>query len=723
MGPTGPTGPAGPEGPAGTPGGPPGATGPQGPAGPTGPTGPQGFTGPTGPQGPAGAIGAQGPQGPTGPTGPEGPEGPAGPIGLVPQGSVAAIGDLPSTGNTLGDAYTVQSFDPDHLFVWDGDSWEDMGEFQGPAGATGPTGATGPAGAAGAAGATGATGATGAAGATGPQGPAGPSGPTGPTGATGPQGPAGAAFQVVAVTAATRTLSSADHNKILDCTNASGCLVTVPLGLTSGISGVPFSCGLSKGAGGGDVTVVEGIGCTVEAPSGFTVLDEEFGRMTLAEWPDGSFRLYDGTAIPAVAGTTYYIAPTGNDTTGTGSEASPWKTLPKCNGLLAPGDTVLMRGGTYDLNTNRGWFWTSSGTAAARIKIWAYPGEIPIIDLTNCTAATSTYPGATHAGGNGVQCTNISWTHWKGIRIRKAPMDGFQFIGESALCQGNIVEQCVTYENGRNGEVGNGTAFYMQCDNNLVLNCDSWGNRNSVGNGTNSDGFQLSTYGGNNNVIRQCRAWLNGDDGYDLVTLWNSQTHGNWLLDECWAWKNGYLVDNTTATAGDGMGFKLGWTGHASRISSSPVLQRCLAWSNKVNGYDESDNNRRIYVYNCTAWDNNRSNAAPAAWGNFNLENVGASHYLRNCLSYAPRFGVIANVDGSDSAFNSWDAALAVTVSAADFLSLDETTAIGARNADGSLPVSNFLKLAPGSDLINKGTNVGIAFNGAAPDLGAYETT
>ena len=43
------------------------------------------------------------------------------------------------------------------------------------------------------------------------------------------------------------------------------------------------------------------------------------------------------------------------------------------------------------------------------------------------------------------------------------------------------------------------------------------------------------------------------------------------------------------------------------------------------------------------------------------------------------------------------------------------------RNADGSLPTINFLKLAAGSDLIDKGVNVGIAYTGIAPDLGAYE--
>ena len=46
----------------------------------------------------------------------------------------------------------------------------------------------------------------------------------------------------------------------------------------------------------------------------------------------------------------------------------------------------------------------------------------------------------------------------------------------------------------------------------------------------------------------------------------------------------------------------------------------------------------------------------------------------------------------------------------------------GVRNADGSLPVMPFLRLAATSGLIDKGTNVGLPYAGAAPDLGCFET-
>ena len=172
------------------------------------------------------ATGTQEVVGPTGPTGPVGPTGPQG-VNITLIGSVFAVEDLPSTGNSVNDSYIIA--DEGNLYVWDGTSWNDVGQIvgpqgevgpigpqgsqgdpgsngndgnTGPTGPTGPTGATGPQGESGLSitGPTGATGATGPIGLTGPTGsmgdtgPTGPQGdvgevgPTGPTGATGPQG-------------------------------------------------------------------------------------------------------------------------------------------------------------------------------------------------------------------------------------------------------------------------------------------------------------------------------------------------------------------------------------------------------------------------------------------------------------------------------------------------------------------------------------------------------
>lgn len=54
------------------------------------------------------------------------------------KGSLNDVSQLPSSGNTVGDAYLIGG----DLYVWDGDSWENAGKIQGPAGAPGTNGKT-----------------------------------------------------------------------------------------------------------------------------------------------------------------------------------------------------------------------------------------------------------------------------------------------------------------------------------------------------------------------------------------------------------------------------------------------------------------------------------------------------------------------------------------------------------------------------------------------------
>lgn len=81
-----------------------------------------------GPAGPAGGPGSPGPAGGTGPVGPPGPP-------LVVKGVVAGTGNLPASGNAIGDVYVVSS--NGHAYSWNGTAWIDMGPFLGPPGPSG----------------------------------------------------------------------------------------------------------------------------------------------------------------------------------------------------------------------------------------------------------------------------------------------------------------------------------------------------------------------------------------------------------------------------------------------------------------------------------------------------------------------------------------------------------------------------------------------------------
>lgn len=77
---------------------------------------------------------------------------------------------------------------------------------------------------------------------------------------------------------------------------------------------------------------------------------------------------------------TRYVAPNGL-ATNDGTIGSPWTLAFACSGAagaIHPGDTVLLRGGAYNLIA--GFTITVSGSAGLPIEFAAYPGESPVID-------------------------------------------------------------------------------------------------------------------------------------------------------------------------------------------------------------------------------------------------------------------------------------------------------------------------------------------------------
>lgn len=73
-------------------------------------------------------IGSNGPQGPVGPQGPPG-------TGVNLKGAKPDVGQLPVSGNTLGDNWLVEA--DGHLYSWSGSQWVDAGRIQGPQGIPG----------------------------------------------------------------------------------------------------------------------------------------------------------------------------------------------------------------------------------------------------------------------------------------------------------------------------------------------------------------------------------------------------------------------------------------------------------------------------------------------------------------------------------------------------------------------------------------------------------
>ena len=384
----------------------------------------------------------------------------------------------------------------------------------------------------------------------------------------------------------------------------------------------------------------------------------------------------------------YYIATNGNDSALGTNIALPFATLGKAVGLANPGDLIYVRGGTYAMSSKL--VFTRSGTPAQPIRLRAYPGESPILD---CTAAA-----------DGTDCLVISGNCWRvyGLMITNSGHNSIRIMRDS-----NVVERCISYGARNTGFhiSGGDVPSTIFPASNLFLNCDSIRNYDAPVGG-NADGFTAKWNIGPGNVFSGCRAWENSDDGWDL---WMGTS--TVLITNCWSFRNASNVFNSASFNGDGNGFKLG----GNYVATPHRIVNCLSFNNRTRGYDQNNNMGTLTVDNNTAWNNPTSNFQ------LNHPSTSTPHIVRNNLSVAG--GPDSIRAGSVLLSNSWQIITSPPPGTNDFLSMDTSWAVAPRRDDGGLPEVPLMRPVPGGRLVDQGTtNVGIAYYGSAPDLGAFES-
>ncbi len=375
----------------------------------------------------------------------------------------------------------------------------------------------------------------------------------------------------------------------------------------------------------------------------------------------------------------YYVATNGSDSNPGTNIAAPFATLAKAVSVASAGKLIYIRGGTY--NWSSGVSMSGSGTPGAPIRVFAYPGESPVLNF----AGTST-------GTRGITINGNCW-HLKGLEIAYAGDNGIYIGGKT-----NTIELCVLHDNEDSGvQLANAGAAH-----NLILNCDSYRNYDVTTHGENADGFAAKFILGPGNVFSGCRAWENSDDGWDLWQATNSV-----VLTNCWTWRNGTNAWGDTAFAGDGNGIKLG----GDHYFGPHFVYRCVSFRNPGRGFDQNNNTAGQTLYHNTAWANGGLN--------YDLDHGTnlTAHIVCNNLSIA---GSQAFRSPTLATNNSWQV-LSPAANTGDVLSVNEALALSPRQADGSLPVVDFLRPVPGGRLEDAGVDVGMPYNGAAPDLGAFE--
>ncbi len=428
---------------------------------------------------------------------------------------------------------------------------------------------------------------------------------------------------------------------------------------------------------------------------------------------------------------TWYVATNGLDANA-GTINAPFATIMKAQSVAHNGDTVWLRGGTYyptnitlyNTGPNNPWNVINDMTNSG-ISYLAFTNELPVFDFSKVYFD----PPTNRVTAFLINASNCVFRSFDVVGVpiiytntSKPPQSECFRVNNGSW---NLFDRLRMHD-------GHGIGWYLTDGmSNRVQNCDAYNNTgvDSYSQG-NIDGFGChgtkTNYVGN--IFYGCRAWNNSDDGYDLI---NNKAKA--VFDHCWSFYNGFFT-NGLATGGNANGFKCGGYGISGGSYPIPpprnLVRFCLSVGNGANGFYANFHPDGLDFINNTAIRN-----APNGGGNgdFNMVCIltntsrsfqipGTNHFMRNNIGLArtdTNSVIWLNTNWCDVAYNFFT--LPVTVSSNDFMSLDESLLTLPRQADGSLPYIAFAQLVSSSDLVNAGTNVGYAYVGSAPDLGAFE--
>ncbi len=414
---------------------------------------------------------------------------------------------------------------------------------------------------------------------------------------------------------------------------------------------------------------------------------------------------------------TYYVAATGGSDSNAGTISNPWATIDYGVNHIAAGNILYVRGGTYTptgyvSNGNQCAVAVSgkNGTSVNYYQVYAYPGETPIMDCTNLTS--------TSYNRIGIGIFGSSYWHIKGIEVKNCNQlsTGSHWGGQGVYIESSNhinIEQCNSHNNGGPG-MGVRVPSGDECN---FLNCDSHDNYNPYGSqGDDADGFDVG-FCSNDYVIRLtgCRSWNNSSDGFDMFQ--EQGYSGIYILTNCWAWHQGYALDETTPVGGGGNGFKFGadpqnYTGVTKRTAIN-----CVSYNNRMVGFSQQSADVKMILYHNVSYLNGIQG--------YEFQYFACADILKNNISFNNGSNDIFQTSTQTADHNSWNGH---TVTKDDFTSISSSSLTASRQADGSLPVIGFLHLASTSGLIGTGVAItGQTLDGdkqlwnSPPSIGAFE--
>lgn len=393
--------------------------------------------------------------------------------------------------------------------------------------------------------------------------------------------------------------------------------------------------------------------------------------------------------------------------------------------MAKAGDSIYVEGGEYFYDETVKVPANVSGTKEKVIYISSYNGKAEF--NFKAQAYDSTSRGFEHYA---------DYWNYKGIVFKNAGDNGMKLEGNY-----NIIENCEFHHNrdaglqiGPSGGTEANQSPLKTCYN-QVINCDAYYNYDYPVGG-NADGFAVKLFPGTGNSFKGCRSWGNSDDGWDCF-----QSNYPVILENCWTWDNGKkeLLGDNPAFNGNGNGFKMGGGDSPGYNYGKHVLKNCIAFDNKVKGFDRNNSMGLITVVNCLSFNNEGANygfSRPGTAKADEPQNIFKNNVSIPLIKQDGTEG--KDVFGNSPVFekNSWN--IGIKAAASDYESLDKKDAAASRQLDGSLPDNGFGKIKSGSKLIDAGAKIedirvedsagqviilkATPYNGTAPDLGPVET-
>ena len=359
---------------------------------------------------------------------------------------------------------------------------------------------------------------------------------------------------------------------------------------------------------------------------------------------------------------TLFVATNGSDSN-PGTQGQPLLTIQRAHDLVQPGGTIAVRGGTYRPSVTIKI--TKNGSSSQPITLTNFNGERAIIDGENMPftpgAVDSSIPrpdrGALHVEGD--------WWRFIGLEIINGPYGIFGLDTNNGR-----YERIITRDNYESGLHIQGSS-----SGNQIINLDSFNNRDPRNNGESADGLAIKEGSGSGNVVRGARLWFNSDDGFDAWEFLSPIT-----IENSVAWGNGFNRWNIPNYSGDGNGFKLG--GGDVDMPAAHVTRNSMAWDNSAGGFIDNGNPGALLLDHNTAWSNDGTG----------FDAADSSGTLTRNLSVAN--GTNQSLGSASNSNNSWNLGGTWT-----FVSTDASIITGARNPDGSIRTSNFLRPSNGADV------------------------